>query len=327
MLLKAITIILVSLLSITGISHAQETVIHDKAQQEYSSIINQAVPPTSVKTQVDLLFQDPEFVQAFIQRENTMSNKQRRIIAQKYFLQKISRWNYVFKTPLVPGYILKLGGIHWTNSFGGSSVRAKDASNKNVSRVAYQQLIAQVIQNRQLKHVCVVKKYLYEIPGNPNIPRSEKKLCDDNFIVLAQDLTDQLLTPEENYARYKTITQEQLEELNVIAREAYIADFKMMNCVFGKDDKIYLIDTEQTNRAHEDDFFLKNPEQMAKDTAWGLKWIGRLTKVRDDEKYYQTMLEVLRSSGPYYEMGIEPDDNPTVTQEFIALIEKLRESF
>ena len=322
MILKTLSIAILSLLSFPSIVLAQA---HSKNQ--YSHIIDQAVPPIIVQSQVDVLFQDPQFVQAFIQRANTMSNKQRRVITQKYLLQKISRWNYVFKTPLVPQYILKLGGIHWTNSFGGCVVREKDASNKNVSRVAYQQLIAQVIEEKQLKHVRVIKKYLYEIPSNSGISRSEKKLCDDNFIVLAEDKTDILLSPEENLEKYKSITEEQLEELRVIAREAYIADFKMFNCIFGRDGKIYLIDTEQTNRAHEDDFFLKNPEQMAKDTAWGLKWIGRLTKVRDDEQFYQTMLEVLRSSGPYYEMGIEPDDTPTVTQEFIALTEKLRESF
>lgn len=310
---------MVSFLAIASIAYAMEN--------EYSHIISKAVPPAEVITQVDYLFQDQRFIEAFIQRKNSMSNAQRRVIAQSYDLKKISRWNYVFKTPLVPGYILKLGPIHWTNSFGGFAVREKEVSNKNVSRVAYQQLIEQVIQNKGLKNIAVIKKYLYEIPGSSDTPRSEKKLCDENFIVLVEDKTDMLLAPEENLGRYKSITSEQLEELRVIAREAYIADFKMPNCVFGKDGKIYLIDTEQTNRAKQDDFFLKNPVQMASDTAYGLQWIERLTKARDDEHYYQTMFNVIRASAPYYDMGIEPDDKPTVSQEFIDLTNELRESF
>ena len=39
----------------------------------------------------------------------------------------------------------------------------------------------------------------------------------------------------------------------------------------------------------------------------------------------ERMLQVLRSSGPYYEMGIEPDDISTLSSEFIALTDKLRE--
>ncbi len=299
-------------------------------ENEYSDIIDKAVPPAVPSAQLDLLFQDPDFVKAFIVRENIVTNAERRKIAEKYAMKKISRWNYVFKTPYVPGYILKLGPIHWTNSFGGFNVRAKEVTNKNVSRVAYQQLIARVIEQEGLKHVRVVDKYLYEIPGIPG-KRSHKKLCDDNFVVLAKDEEGLLLSPEENLFHYKTLEQDSfdefIEELRIISRKAYVADMKSPNCVFGKDGKAYLIDTEQTNRAHEDDFFLKNPQQMAADTEYGLKWIERLKKPREDDEYYYKMLEVIRSSAPYYEMGIEVDDRPTVTPKFIALTEQLRESF
>ncbi len=289
---------------------------------EYKHIIDRAISPASLKARVDQLFQNQDFVDAFIERKNKMSNAQRRAVAQKYQMQKIARWNYIFRTPLIPGYILKLGPIHWTNSFGGFLVRAKEVTNKNVSRVAYQQLIADVVEKEPLKHVCVVQKYLYEIPGRGD--SKDKRLCDDNFIVLVEDIADILLSPEENIEQYKYVTEELLDELRIIARQAYVADFKMPNCVFGKDGKIYLIDTEQTNRAHEADFFLKNSHQMAADTAEGLRLIGRLLKVRDDD-YCKAMLRVECASAPYYEMGIEPDDTPTLSAAFIALTDKLRE--
>jgi len=295
------------------------------AAAEYQHIIDRAQLPAHASKQVDALFKDPEFIRAFIERKNCISNAERRKVAQKHQMHKISRWNYVFRTPEVPGYILKLGPIHWTNSFGGFAVREKEVTNKNVSRVAYQQLIEDVIEKRNLKHIRVIKKYLYPIPG-----KDHTQLSDDNFIVVAQDISDMLLSPEENLLHYKTIDatlfEEILEELRIVCREAYIADMKAPNCVFGKDGKVYLIDTEQTNRAHEDDFFLKNPQQMQADTEYGLKWIERLKKTRDTD-YYQKMLEVIRQSAPYYEMGIEKDDAPTLTPEFTALTEQLRESF
>lgn len=292
---------------------------------EYQQIIDRAKPPYQLVCDVQELFKDPSFLQAFVQRENSMTNSERRNIAIKHSLKKISRWNYVFKTPQVSGHILKLGPIHWTNSFGGFAVRAKEVTNKNVSRVAYQQLIEDVIIKKNLKHVRTINKYLLPIPG-----RDHKHLSDDNFIVVVPDLQQMLLSPEENLLTYKTIEEalleEILEELRVISRNAYIADMKMPNCVFGKDGLVYLIDTEQTNRAHESDFFLKNPKQMQADAEYGLKWIERLKKARDND-YYHTMVKVIRASEPYYEMGIEKDDQPTLTSEFIMLTEQLRESF
>ena len=293
----------------------------------YQAIVDRARPPEEVARLVDRLFQDRIFRDAFIVKDNTMPNAERRLVAEKYKMEKISRWNYVFKTPCVPGYILKLGPIHWTNSFGGFFVRQKEVTNKNVSRVAYQQLIEQVIKERGLKHVCVVKKFLYKIPDCNDRQDGHIKLSDNNYVVLAEDLGDKLLTPQENLTKYREITEEQLDELRIIATEAHIADLKVHNCVFGRDGKIYLIDTEQTNKAAEADFFLRNTKQMITDTLCGLKWVERLAKARDDPEYYRTMLEVYRQSGPYYQMGIEPDDQPTVTQEFISLTERLRESF
>lgn len=309
------SLVLIGLLTIANIDYAFD---NNEYMCEYETIVKRAVPPKELRQQLDELFKDKEFVQAFIQRENCMSNARRREIAQRLCFTKISRFNYIFKTPLIPGYILKLGPIHWTNSFGNRAVRENEASNKNVSRVAYQQLVEDVIIRNRLKHVRVVKKYLYRVPKEYDM-NQVIKLSDDNYIVIAEDLHETLLSQEENVVRFKDVTEEQLEELRIIAREAYMADLKIHNCIFGKDDKIYIIDTEQTPGAHENDFFLKNPQQMQADIESGLRRVESLRLVQYPN-YCATMIKVFRGLEPYWQMGIEPDNKPTVdTDELIEL--------
>lgn len=286
---------------------------------EYETIVKRAMPPKELELQLAELFKDTEFVQAFTQRENCMSNAKRREIVQRLSLTKISRHNYVFKAPQIPGYILKLGPIHWTNSFGSRAVREIHVTNRNVSRVAYQQLVEDVIERNQLQHVRVAKKYLYRIPKEYDETQIIK-LSDDNYIVVAEDLHESLLSLEDNIVRFKDVTEEQLEELRVIARQAYVPDLKIHNCIFGKDGKIYIIDTEQTSRAQESDFFLQNPQRMQADTESGLNRIESLRLVKDPN-YCATMLKLFRHlEAHYWQMGIEPDEKPTVcTDELIEL--------
>ena len=305
----------VSLLVFTNIKSADDNIIRTC---EYEAIVKRAALPQEPKLQLDDLFKDTEFVQAFIQRKNCMSNARRREIAQRLAFSKISRFNYIFKAPQIPGYILKLGPIHWTNSFGGSAVREHHVTNRNVSRVAYQQLAEDVIERNHLKHVRVVKKYLYRIPKEHDT-KQIIKLSDDNYVVVAEDSHESLLSLEENITRFKDVTEEQLEELRIIAREAYMPDLKIHNCIFGKDDKIYIIDTEQTSRAQESDFFLKNAARMQADTESGLQRVESLRRVQDPS-YCTTMIEVFQQLEPYLQMGLEPDDKPTVcTEKLIEL--------
>lgn len=271
----------------------------------YEEIIERAIAPQDLTEKLDHLFANGELIRAFVTRENLMTNAERAKIATKYQMDKLAAYNYVFRTPLLPGYILKFGPIHWTNSHGGKAVRAEEVSNKNVSRVAYQQLAEDVIAMHNLQRVRVVKKHLYRVGTNT-------LLCDENYIVVAQDLQAELLSYEENIKRFASLTEEELNELKLIAREAFIADLKPENCMFGRNDGIiYLIDTEQTNKALESDFFLENPERMRLDTESALKKLAQFQK----EEHISLYLKEKASAHLYTAMGIELDDKPTVTKE------------
>ncbi len=307
---RKIILATIYLISFTFLYSMDESSSCSHTKLSHLKIIENAAPPPFLLKKLDALFKgNQELVDAFVQRENTMTNAQRRALAKKYKMIKLAGWNYVFRTSLLPGFILKFGPIHWTNSFGGVAIRCKEVINKNVSRVAYQQLIRGVIKKNHLKHVRVVKKYLYRVSKN-------KTLCDENYIVVAEDIENNLINYEKNLEKLRVLSEQDQEELCIIARQAYFADIKPEDCSFGKDGIIYLIDTEQTCKAKETDFFLNNEEQMAIDSDIGVRRVDLFKKLKETD-WFARHIRKKASSSQYCEMGIEPNDKATVTQETI----------
>lgn len=279
-------------------------------------VILSSQSPADLSQKLDKLFEDRELVKSFISREDMVTNNHRYSVALEHGMKKLAWWNYVFRIESIPGYILKLGAIHSTNSYGGKKVRQGTSKYKNISRVVYQQEIQKVIDSCSLKHVGVPKKYLYKVGKGT-------ELHDENYIVVCEDISDKLLSIEESCKSLKNITQEILDELDIIAKKARVADLTVGNCLLGKDGKIYLIDTEHLCKNRDDFFFLTDATQMEKDTQEGLRNIRLLKKVKENPRYYEKLVEVCQVHPQGCLMGLEQDDKSTISQWAIELINEV----
>jgi|GEM_PF-3908473 len=229
------------------------------------TVLQRTEPPAALQDTINGLITDTVY-RHFIQRNNvavsTQQDMQEINRARGQFVdsngwKKLAHYGYIFRCPQLPGYILKCGYIHY--DFGPQQATHKTEYGKtretlprdaNVCRVVYQQLMEDVIQRYNLTHVSVPKKYLCAVNAGAykGVPREQRSFTDEAFVVVAEDLQDMLLPESESLETYLHLPAHERRiyesELRLLFTCAGFNDFKYHNCVFGRDKKIYILDTE-----------------------------------------------------------------------------------
>lgn len=197
---------------------------------------------------------------------------------------------------LIPGFLLKiqhaklpsLPGIydHFKTQIT-ANFREAVTPYQNISRVFYNQKIKMCVQENNLHHVRIIKKYLYHIPGKP------AELCDDNYIVIVEDLSKLLSTNKnrlfadfmESIGRrdklgtdilaVNPVYEELLTELVQVITYAGLWDLNEHNVYLIEEDGILkwaFIDTEKPGFGGSEDesFFHKNYTEFVKNAECGI---------------------------------------------------------
>ena len=139
---------------------------------------------------------------------------------------------------------------------------------QNVGRVFYNEKIRQLVEEEGLDRIFTFKKYLYHIPGQPEV------LNDENYIVIAEHIPD-LPDPEENLQRFKALSHDQsfIDQVMQVINQCGLWSINEHNTFVTDDGQCVFIDTEQPGMggSNDEDFFHKNPQQIINNAQSGLE--------------------------------------------------------
>ena len=230
-----------------------------RADQSIENVFG-AVPclPKDVVTHLSDWFKDNDYVvKNLIVQQGELADYQKSHVENNVLLKQknicnLSRYNYVFECPSVPGYVIKISGpvnrfVNTIVSHGlWPSIVTKDdiASMKKVvtcqtaSSFPVYLLYARLTKMQNLKHVYIPKTYLFKVPGTSDI------IADTSYI-LVQEKID-LLDSEQAKNRLKSLNIDQVRELAITISSCGLWDIKdKIN--FARDGRIVIVDLEQPN--------------------------------------------------------------------------------
>ncbi|MFH1253927.1 MAG: hypothetical protein V1646_00680 [bacterium] len=209
---------------------------------------------------------------------------------------------------LIPGFLLKiqhsklpsLPGIYdYFKTPIAANFREAVTPYQNISRVFYNQKIKRFVKENGLNHVRLIEKYLYHIPGKP------EALCDDNYIVVVEDVSKFLATNKNrlfsdfmessrlkdnsgtDILAVRSVYEELLTELVQVITYVGLWDLNEHNVYLIEEDGILkwaFIDTEKPGFGGSEDksFFQKNHDEFMRNASTGIdglsEWLMKYFK-------------------------------------------------
>ena len=150
--------------------------------------------------------------------------------------------NFILSSELFPSYLIKIPRHHLSQNDSEPFYR------QNISRILYNKLINNLIEQHQLKHIYPLKKCLIHIPTQP------KTLSDQNYAVVVEKIDSIYKFSERTHVFHELLSQVMegnLEALELIAEMAFIInkvglwDIDPRNILFVEKYKIVFVDTEK----------------------------------------------------------------------------------
>ncbi len=281
----------------------------DLSKAEASQILAECQMPFEMAPRLDAFFSDPIVREVFIDRQQPMFAQHYQPIlqqiVQKYRIGLNVNSKLFLIQNLIPGFLLKIQHMKLPSLPGiydyfktpiAADFRAAVTPYQNISRVFYNQKIKRCVQENHLNHVRIIEKYLYHIPGKP------AALCDDNYVVVVEDISRLLATNRNRqFADFmessglrdksaadilavKSVYDELLTELVQVITYAGLWDLGETNVVLIDENGILkwaFIDTEKPGFGGSEDrsFFQKNYEEFRKNAECGVNELSeRLMK-------------------------------------------------
>ena len=295
------------------------------SKEEQQEILATSSAPQEIKERLDAFFADTQVQDVFVNRKRPynlgwfaqkLTNRAQRIYAtdaqklqlifQQYYSPKIHQICQKFGIKrfngsttklfiiydLIPGFIVKIPSGTFPSlpkvyDYFPGYTESCTTPYQNISRVFYNEKLKKLIASEQLTHIKELKKYLYHIPGG------SEDLCDDNYIVISEEVKPLIQNPQGKMQFFKQVLsangiveehEELITEFIQAITGAGLWDINASNIeiVLDKDEilKIVFIDTEKPGFGGSEDrhFFQHNHGEFVANSRAGMDGLCELLK-------------------------------------------------